>query len=108
MNYFNGLKNVLPRLWNDRVRIVGIQPVKKGYITNNEDVTIVEDEPAKVVLKGQSPSEQSFFGTDEYDAKLIIRNGIKIPAGADIYEMVKRLDISVLVKDIVAILATRK
>ena len=59
MNYFNGLKKTLPRLWNDRVRIVGIQPVKKGYITNNEDVTIVENEPAKVVLKGQSPSEQS-------------------------------------------------
>lgn len=85
MNYFNGLKNALPRLWNDRVKIVGTQPIKKGYITNNEDVTIVEGEPAKVVLKGQSPSEQSFFGTDEYDAKLIIRNGIKIPAGADIY-----------------------
>ena len=58
MNYFNGLKKALPRLWNDRVRIVGTQPVKKGYITNNEDVTIVENEPAKVVLKGQSPSEQ--------------------------------------------------
>ena len=85
MSYFNGLKNALPKLWNDRVKIVGTQPTKHGYITNNEDVTIVEDEPAKVILKGQSASEQSFFGTDEYDAKLIIRNGIKIPAGADIY-----------------------
>ena len=68
----------------------------------------MEDEPAKVVLKGQSPSEQSFFGTDEYDAKLIIRNGIKIPAGADIYVTDERLNISVPVRDIVAILATRK
>lgn len=52
MSYFNGLKNALSKLWNDRVKIVGTQPTKHGYITNNEDVTIVENEPAKVVLKG--------------------------------------------------------
>lgn len=39
----------------------------------------MEDEPAKVVLKGQFPSEQSFFGTDEYDAKLIIQKWHKNP-----------------------------
>ena len=56
MNYFNGLKNALPKLWNDRVKIVGTQPTKHGYITNNEDVTIVEDEPTmycySIILEG--------------------------------------------------------
>ena len=84
MNYFNGLKNALPRLWNDRVRIVGTQPVKKGYITNNEDVTIVEDEPAKVILKGQSPSDiysalqATNTITDNY--VLLLNNFRRLPA----------------------------
>jgi hypothetical protein len=26
MSYFNGLKNALPKLWNDRFKIVGTLP----------------------------------------------------------------------------------
>lgn len=81
-NLFNPLKRAIPLLWKDRATIMVTKPVKHGYITNNEDVALVENEPCKVVLKGQSTSEQSFYGTDNYDAKLLIRNGISIPAGA--------------------------
>ena len=38
----------------------------------------------QVILKGLKTSEQSFFGTDEYDATLLIRTGIDVPAGATI------------------------
>ncbi|RHW50272.1 hypothetical protein DS831_06025 [Bombilactobacillus bombi] len=76
--------DILPILWFDKVTIIGTKPHKHGSFTNNEDAVIVQDEPAKVILKDIKPSEQSFFGTDEYDAKLLIRNDIKIPAGAKI------------------------
>lgn len=85
MSIFNQLKNVVPKLWNDKVTIIGYQDIKHGAITDSEKVIIVKDEPAKVVLKSQKASEQSFFGTDNYDAELLIRNGINIPAGADIW-----------------------
>lgn len=81
---FNRMGGTLRRLWFDRVTITGVRPASDGVFTDGKPVTIVEDEPAKVVLKGQKASDQSFYGTDAYDAKLIIRNGIKIPAGADI------------------------
>lgn len=82
MSYFNGLKDVISKLWTDKCTITGTKPIKKGHITNNVNVTIVEDEPCRVILKGQSKSEQTFYGTDQYDAKLLIRNGIDIPAGS--------------------------
>ncbi len=81
---FNRMSGTLRRLWFDRVTITGVRSDSDGVFTDDKPVTIVEDEPAKVVLKGLKASEQTFFGTDAYDAKLIIRNGIKIPAGADI------------------------
>lgn len=85
MSYFKGLKKALPLLWTDRVTIKGTKKVVEHHITNSIDVVIVKDEPAKVVLKGQTAGTQTFYDTDQYDAKLIIRNGIDIPAGADIY-----------------------
>ncbi|WP_279132101.1 hypothetical protein [Lactobacillus intestinalis] len=85
MNYFKALKKTIPILWTDKVKITGTKPVVKNHITNNVSTTIVENEPAKVILKGQSAGNQSFYGTDQYDAKLLIRNGINIPAGAIIY-----------------------
>lgn len=85
MSLFRGLKATVPMLWMDKATITGVKPVKHGVITNNEPVTIVKDEPCKVILKGQSTSTQTIFGTDEYDAKLLIRTGISIPAGAIIY-----------------------
>lgn len=85
MSYFRGLKKALPILWTDKVTIKGTKKVVKNHITNSVDVIIVENEPAKVVLKGQAAGTQTFYDTDKYDAKLLIRNGINIPAGADIY-----------------------
>lgn len=82
MSLFEGLKQSVPRLWTDKATITGTKAVVKNHITNNVAVTIVEDEPCKVVLKAQSAGTQSFYGTDQYDAKLLIRNGINIPAGA--------------------------
>ena len=85
MSLFEGLKQAVPRLWTDKATITGTKAVVKNHITNNVAVTIAENEPCKVVLKGQSAGTQTIFDTDEADAKLLIRNGIDIPAGAVIY-----------------------
>src|SRR5699024_3020127 len=71
-------------LWFDRVTITGVKTITDGPFTDTEPVVIVENEPAKVILKGLKASEQTFYGMDAYDAKLLIRNGIKISAGAEI------------------------
>lgn len=82
---FNKLKEVAPMLWTDKVTIQATKKVvNEHHITTNEPVTIVTEEPAKVILKGLKASEQSFYGTDEYDATLLIRTGIDVPAGAAI------------------------
>ena len=83
INAFNKLKEVAPILWTDKVTIQATKKVvNEHHITNSEPVTVVSDEPAKVILKGLKASEQSFFGTDEYDATLLLRTGIDVPAGA--------------------------
>lgn len=79
---FNSMSKALTKLWFDKVTIIGVRDNSDGVFTDGKPVTIVKDEPAKVILKGLKASEQTFFGTDAYDAKLLIRNGIKIPAGA--------------------------
>ena len=79
---FKQMGNVLPTLWNDRVTIYGTSTTNDGVFTDTNDQIIVKDEPAKIVLKGLRASEQSFFGTDAYDAKLLLKPGINIPAGA--------------------------
>ena len=82
---FNKLKDIVPMLWTDKVTIQATKKVvNEHHITTSEPVTVVKDEPAKVILKGLKASEQSFFGTDEYDATLLIRTGIDVPAGATI------------------------
>lgn len=82
---FNKLKEVAPILWNDKVTIKTTKKViNEHHITTNEPVTVVSDEPAKVILKGLKASEQSFFGSDEYDATLLLRTGIDVPAGSTI------------------------
>ena len=82
---FNKLKEVAPMLWTDKVTIQAAKKVvNEHHITSSEPVTVVKDEPAKVILKGLKASEQSFFGTDEYDATLLLRTGIDVPAGATI------------------------
>ena len=85
---FNKLKDIAPMLWTDKVTIQATKKVvNEHHITTSEPVTIISDEPAKVILKGLKVSEQSFFGTDEYDATLLIRTGIDVPAGATIIVM---------------------
>ncbi len=85
INAFNKLKEVVPILWTDKVTIQTTKKVvNEHHITTSESVTVVKDEPAKVILKGLKASEQSFFGADEYDATLLIRTGIDVPAGATI------------------------
>lgn len=79
---FKQMEKILPALWNDRVTIYGVSETNDGIFNDTTNKVIVENESAKIVLKGLKASEQSFFGTDAYDAKLILRNGIKIPAGA--------------------------
>lgn len=85
INAFNKLKEVAPILWTDKVTIQSTKKVvNEHHITTSEPVTVVKDEPAKVILKGLKASEQSFFGSDEYDATLLLRTGIDVPAGATI------------------------
>ncbi len=85
INAFNKLKEVAPMLWTDKVTIQTTKKViNEHHITTSEPVTVVSDEPAKVILKGLKASEQSFFGSDEYDATLLLRTGIDVPAGATI------------------------
>ncbi|WEV40356.1 hypothetical protein [Lactobacillus sp. ESL0681] len=84
MTMFDNLTRAAPLLWHDKATITGKRAIKHGAITDSETVTIVSNEPCKVVLKTQKASAQSFFGTDEYDAELLIRTGIDIPAGARI------------------------
>ena len=82
---FNRLKDIAPMLWTDKVTIQATKKVvNEHHITTSEPVTVVLDEPAKVILKGLKAGEQSFFGTDEYDATLLIRTGIDVPAGSTI------------------------
>ena len=85
MSEFEGLKKVVSLLWTDKAKITGTKKVTKNHITNSVEITIVENELCKVILKGQSAGTQTIFGTDEANAKLLIRNGIDIPAGAVIY-----------------------
>lgn len=85
MSKFEGLKKAVSLLWTDKAKIIGTKKVTKNHITNSVEITIVENEPCKVILKGQSAGTQTIFGTDEANAKLLIRNGIDIPAGAVIY-----------------------
>ena len=82
---FNKLKEVAPILWNDKVTIQTTKKViNEHHITTSEPVKVVSDEPAKVILKGLKAGEQSFFGSDEYDATLLLRTGIDVPAGSTI------------------------
>ena len=79
----NKLKDIAPMLWTDKVTIQATKKVvNEHHITTSEPVTVVSDEPATVILKGLKAGEQSFFGTDEYDATLLLRTGIDVPAGA--------------------------
>lgn len=82
MTDFTKAIRAMKSLWTDKVTITTTVPVKVGHITSSRPKTIVKDEPAKVVLKSQSVSQKGFYGTDSYDAELLIRTGLHIPAGS--------------------------
>ncbi|WP_461244462.1 hypothetical protein [Secundilactobacillus muriivasis] len=82
---YGAMAAALPRLWHDRVKIVGVKEVKTGAFTDTVDVVIADDEPAKVSLKSLKASDQKQFGTDQYDVVMYIRTGLKMPAGCDVY-----------------------
>lgn len=82
MTDFTKAIRAMKSLWTDKVTITATQAVKVGHITSSQPVTLVKDEPAKVILKSQSASQEGFYGTDSYDAELLIRTGLDIPAGA--------------------------
>lgn len=79
---FKAAAKTLARLYRDRVTIYGGKPVERNGATEIQDVVIVSDYPCKMSLGKQQASEEGPFGTDSYDAKLFLDNGVKIPAGA--------------------------
>ena len=81
---FKKMNGVIERVWNDRVTITGVKNGSHGPFSEDEDVTICENRPGKVILGSLKTSTQTEFGTDQYDAKLLIDNNVSIPAGADI------------------------
>ncbi len=81
---FEKMNGIIERVWNDRVTITGVKNARRGPFSEDEVVTICENRPAKVILGSQKTSNQSEFGTDQYDAKLLIDNDVSIPAGARI------------------------
>lgn len=70
-------------LYNDKVTITGQVSVKVGSVTEQQDVTIA-DIPGKVIMSGLKAGDQQEFLSNGYDAKLLIDNGIEVPAGAHI------------------------
>lgn len=71
-------------LYNDKVTITGQVSVKNGSVTEQQDVTIATNIPGKVIMSGLKAGEQQEFLSNGYDAKLLIDNGIDVPAGAHI------------------------
>lgn len=81
---FKKMNGVIERVWNDRVTITGVKNGKQGPFSEDVPVVICENRPGKVILGSLKTSNQTEFGTDQYDAKLLIDNNVSIPAGADI------------------------
>ncbi|WP_283679947.1 hypothetical protein [Lentilactobacillus sp. Marseille-Q4993] len=82
---YKAMGAVLPTLWFDKVTIYGVTDTTDGVFADSEPSLIVEDEPAKISRKSLKPSQQSYFGTDEYDVVMYIRTGIDIPAGSTVW-----------------------
>ncbi|GEO64462.1 hypothetical protein [Companilactobacillus nantensis] len=81
---FKKMNGIIERVWNDRVTITGVKNgLRKGF-TEDVPVIICENRPGKVILRSLKTSNQTEFGTDQYDVKLLIDNDVSIPAGADI------------------------
>lgn len=81
-----GNTRIVQKLWSDRATITVANSSRKdgrGF-TVNADVEIVNNEPCKVVKKSLNSGKQGFYDEIKYNALLLIKNGIDIPAGADI------------------------
>lgn len=81
---FNGLNGAIKKLWTDKVTITATQAVKVGHIMSSQPVTLVKDAPGKLILKSNKASGEGFYGTDDYDAELLIDIGIDVPAGSTV------------------------
>ena len=81
---FDKLNPAIKKLWTDTVTIKATKAVKNGAITSNQAVTVAENIPAKVILKGKQASQEGFYGTDTYDAELLIDVDIDVPAGSTV------------------------
>lgn len=79
---FKAASVALAKLYRDRVTIYGAKPVIRNGATEVRDVLIVSNLPCKVSLNYQQPSADGQFGTDAYDVKLFLENGVSVPAGA--------------------------
>ncbi|MFH5812079.1 hypothetical protein [Companilactobacillus sp. FL22-1] len=71
---FKKMNGVIERVWNDRVTITGVKNGKQGPFSEDVPVVICENRPGKVILGSLKTSNQTEFGTDQYDAKLLIDN----------------------------------
>lgn len=77
---------IVRKLWNDKAKITISNSNRKDArgFTVADDVIIAEHEPCKVIKKSLSSGKQGFYDEIKYNALLLIRNDIEIPAGADI------------------------
>ncbi|WP_424571937.1 hypothetical protein ACOV5J_03045 [Weissella soli] len=81
---FAKMGTVLKTLYRDRVTIYGGKAVIRNGATEVQQVVIASNYPAKLSVNSRtlSPSADGNYGTDAYDAKLILDNGVSVPAGA--------------------------
>lgn len=79
---FANMGTVLKTLYRDRATIYGGKAVVRNGATEVQQVVIASNYPAKLSLKAQQASVDGNYGTDAYDAKLILDNGVSVPAGA--------------------------
>ncbi len=71
-------------LYRDKATIYSVLPFKTDRGTINQLVAIKDgiNIPCKLSRSNQRASKSGLFGTDEYDAKIYMANGIHVPAGA--------------------------
>jgi len=79
---FKAASSTLSRLYRDRVTIYGAKPIIRNGATEIKDALIVSNLACKLSLNNQQSSDDGQFGTDAYDVKLFLENGVSVPAGA--------------------------
>lgn len=74
-------------LWSSKATIYGQVATQDGVFDDTTEQVIVENEPCKVIVNTIKSDSMNMVNEQTYDAKLLIRNGIKIPSGAKIAVM---------------------